>query len=225
MNPRLFTYLLCIGICALSSCKQFSNENSINKSTTSSEIQTKTSEDTIVVDCNYSFEEAIAGTKAPQKIIDQLTLIQVQYYSFDSLLHQGQIVCHKSIANDLKEIFDFILETRFPVGKVIPMVKYNESDPHSMNDNNSYCFCYRNASYSKHASGLAFDLNPMQNPLRWKKGYEHRKDLPENASYNPAAPGTLYPQHPVVLKFEEKGFRWGHHFKRNHDDHHFEKRR
>jgi hypothetical protein len=61
--------------------------------------------------------------------------------------------------------------------------------------------------------GLAFDLNPMQNPLRWKKGYEHRKDLPENASYNPAAPGTLYPQHPVVLKFEEKGFRWGHHFK------------
>lgn len=178
--------------------------------------------DSIVIDCDYSFEEAVAESKAPQNIIEQLTLIHVQYYSFDSLLHQGQIVCHQSIADDLTEIFDFIRDSRFPIAKVIPIVKYNDNDLLSMNDNNTYCFCYRNVSYSKHAIGKAIDINPMQNPLRWKEGYQHRKNLPENATYNPKAPGTFLPQHPVVLKFQEKGFRWGRFFRRNHDDHHFE---
>lgn len=222
ITNKIIYYILTICFLGISSCKQ-PTEKTTNLP--DSEYITKAPKDTLIIDCNYSFAEAVAGSKAPQTIIDQLTLIQVQYYSFDSLLHEGQIVCHKSIANDLTEIFHFIREIRFPVGQVIPIVKYNDNDLHSMHNNNSYGFCYRNASYSKHAKGLAFDLNPLQNPLRWKKGYEHRTNLPENAAYNPEAPGTLYLQHPVVLKFEEKGFRWGHNFRRNHDDHHFEKRR
>jgi len=35
----------------------------------------------VIIDCNYTFEEATRGTKAPEEIIQQLKLINVQYYS------------------------------------------------------------------------------------------------------------------------------------------------
>lgn len=41
-----------------------------------------TATDTIV-DCKYSFDEAIKGSKAPDSILAELELIAVHYYSFD----------------------------------------------------------------------------------------------------------------------------------------------
>ena len=117
----------------------------------------------------------------------------------------------------------FILQEKFPIEKVIPIVKYDWNDTLSMEDNNSYSFCYRDISYSKHAKGMAIDLNPRLNPVRWHKEYSYRKDMPENGTYNPEIPGTFTPEHPVVLKFKALGFKWGRHFKRNMDDHHFQK--
>lgn len=180
--------------------------------------------DSIIIDCNYTFEQAVAGSNAPQDVIDQLELITVHYYSTDNKLHRGQILTNKLIAADLHEIFRDIRQLKFPVAKVIPVVKYNWDDEASMSDNNSYSFCYRDVSYSKHAFGLAFDLNPFFNPNRWKPEYSYRKDEPVGAVFNPAVAGTLYPEHPVVEIFRKKGFFWGHYFRRNHDDHHFEKK-
>lgn len=180
--------------------------------------------DSVIVDCNYTFDEAIKGTKAPTNIIDQLELITVHYYSMDGKIHQGQLLTNKLIASDLRQIFKEILQYRFPVAKVIPVVKYNWNDEASMNDNNSYSFCYRNAEYSKHALGLAIDINPMQNPNRWKTEFSYRKDKPEGAVYNPINPGTFSQNHRIVLLFRDKGFLWGRYYKRNNDDHHFEKK-
>ena len=91
----------------------------------------------IIFDCNYTFEEAIAGIEIPKSIIKQLTLIEVEYYSFDEKLHHGQIIGNQKAAKDIKEIFEFIKSTKFPIAKVIPVVKYNWSDEASMNDNNT----------------------------------------------------------------------------------------
>ncbi len=180
--------------------------------------------DSIILDCNYTFDEAIAGTRAPKHVIDQLELFTVHYFAFDGEIHRGQLLANKLIVNDLREIFNEILQYRFPIAKAIPIVKYNWNDEASMEDNNTYCFCYRNADYSKHALGLAIDINPMQNPNRWKSEFSFRTDMPEGARYNPNAPGTFTPNHPIVLLFAEKGFLWGRYFKRNNDDHHFEKK-
>lgn len=177
----------------------------------------------IIVDCNYTFAEAIEGTKAPRSVTEQLELIDVEYYSMDGKIHRGQILTNKKLVADIKTAFEFILKEKFPVEQVIPVVKYNWNDELSMQANNTYSFCYRNVSYSRHAYGMAIDINPLLNPLRWKKEYSYRKDQPANATYNPEIPGTFSPEHPVVLKFKELGFRWGRNFKRNHDDHHFEK--
>lgn len=180
--------------------------------------------ESVLIDCNYTFEQAIEGTKAPKFVIDQLELITVHYYSMDGKIHQGQLLANKLITNDLREIFRDIFQSRFPVEKVIPVVRYGWNDEASMNDNNTYSFCYRNAGYSKHARGLAIDINPRLNPNRWKPGFSYRKNKPEGAVYNPNVPGTFTETSSVVALFREKGFFWGRNFSRNHDDHHFEKK-
>jgi hypothetical protein len=176
-----------------------------------------------IIDSHYTFNEAIAGSNAPKEILSQLQLINVKYYSTDGKIHQGQLLTNTMIAQDLKKMFEYFLLVRFPIEQVIPIVRFKWDDNLSMQANNSYSFCYRNASYSKHATGMAIDINPFFNPVRWKKGYENRIDKPIGAVYNPKVPGTFYILHPAILMFRKYGFRWGHNFTRNYDDHHFEK--
>lgn len=177
--------------------------------------------DTIVIDSNLSFEEAIEGTKAPQEIIEQLVLIDIHYRSVDDKIHRGQILTNKKLEEDVKHIFDFMLKNHFVIEKAIPIVKYNWSDSLSMDDNNSSSFCYRNITYSKHATGMAIDINPRFNPLRWKNS--NRPNQPEGAVLDTTINGTLHPEHVVVKEFRRLGFRWGHTFSKYYDDHHFEK--
>lgn len=174
-----------------------------------------------IIDADYSFGEAIAGTKAPQNIIDQLILFNVVYLSTDGQVHRGQILSNKEIEEDIRNIFQFMLDEKFVIEKAIPIVKYDWSDSLSMDDNNSYSFCYRDITYSKHATGMAIDINPRFNPLRWKE--EERPNKPLGAVLDTTVNGTLYPGHPVVNEFRRLGFRWGHSFTKFYDDHHFEK--
>lgn len=177
--------------------------------------------DTIIIDSQMTLEEALGGTIAPQQVIDQLAIIDVEYISVDGKLHRGQIVANKRIESDIKHMFAYMLENDFVVEKAIPAVKYNWSDSLSMDDNNSYSFNYRNVSYSKHAYGMAIDINPRFNPLRWKN--VDRENQPKGAVLDTTINGTLHPQHSVVKEFKRLGYRWGHTFSKYYDDHHFEK--
>ena len=215
MNKFLF-FLSLIFIFSFFSCSPEKNDTHPEKTA----IQI----DTVIVDCNYTFEEAIEGSKAPKLILKQLRLIDVQYYSTDGKIHAGQVLTNKKLVNDLVHLFEFMLQEHFPIAQAIPIVKYNWDDNLSMQANNCYSFCYRDVSFSKHASGMAIDINPYFNPLRWKAPYLHRHTKPAGAVYNPKVKGTFRNSHPVVIEFQKYGFRWGHSFKRNFDDHHFEKK-
>ena len=201
----------------LISCK---SKNDYNKSKLN-----QSSNDSLIVDCNYTFDQAIAGSKAPQYIIDQLTLLDVIYYSIDNKLHKGQILTNKLIAEDIRYMFDFMLKKKFPIAHAIPIVKYHWDDILSMQDNNTYSFCYRNVSYSEHAIGMAIDINPFLNPMHWKEGhkYGYRKDEPEGAVHDPKVKGTFTSENEVVLEFQKRHFHWGHTMTEKYDDHHFEK--
>ena len=174
-----------------------------------------------IKDSNYTFEEAVAESGAPNDIISQLELIEVVYISTDGETHQGQIVTNIEIADDVREIFAFMLREGFVIEKAIPIVKYDWSDSISMDNNNSFSFCYRDITYSKHANGMAIDLNPRFNPLRWKQN--NRANQPKDTQSDSTINGTLYPGHFVVEEFRSRGFRWGHTFTKYYDDHHFEK--
>jgi len=186
-----------------------------------------TEPDTTIIDSRMTFEEAIAGTKAPQDIINQLVLIDVAYYSTDNKLHRGQLLINRSIEKDIIAIFDSIKVWRFPIVQAIPIVAFDWDDGLSMAANNTSSFCYRKVAgtdnLSRHAEGMAIDINPFFNPMIWKPPYENRPVKPKNAQYNKKAPGTLYLEHPVVQEFLKRKFVWGYNFSKYYDIHHFHK--
>ncbi len=176
-----------------------------------------------VFDSAMTFDEAVAGCPAPRAVVSALRLMEVSYCGFDGRLHGGQLLVHASLEEDLRELFALIREACFPLYSVIPIVRYGWSDEASMAANNSSAFNYRfiagTERLSRHAAGLAVDLNPFQNPVI----YEDCEIQPPGAVYQPEAPGTLTESSPVVQAFLRRGWHWGGHFQHLRDYHHFEK--
>jgi peptidoglycan LD-endopeptidase CwlK len=176
-----------------------------------------------IIDSDMTFEQAIDGTKAPKKVIDELILLNVRYYSTDGKLHQGQLVIHKDVKEDVTAIFNLIESTKLTVEKVIPIVKYRWSDDASMLDNNTSAFCYRNIAgtnrLSNHSFGKAVDINPFFNPVVYPDG----RVSPKGAVYDTTRAGTLTESNIIVKEFLNRGWRWGRKFSKYADNHHFDK--
>ena len=181
-------------------------------------------QDAPIVDCNYTFDEAVKGLEIPKSILKQLTLVDVEYYSFDDKLHKGQVLINKKAVKAIKEIFEIVKGARFPVAKVIPVVMYNWSDQKSMNDNNTSAFNYRKVKGQKvlsaHSYGLAIDINPLQNPHIKGKSVQ-----PFAGKYELDKPGTILRDSKLVAEFRKRGWEWGGRWKSSKDYQHFEKKK
>ncbi len=177
----------------------------------------------IIIDCNYTFEEALEGIEIPSSIINELTLVEVEYYSFDDKLHRGQLVVNKKAEKDIKIIFNLIRELKFPIAKVIPAVKYNWDDEASMKDNNTVAFNYRKVKGSKvlsaHSYGMAIDINPIQNPH-----IKGKITLPQIGKYDQKGKGTILHDSKLVKEFVNRGWHWGGRWRSSKDYQHFEKK-
>ncbi len=176
-----------------------------------------------IVDCNYTFKEAIAGIKIPKKLSNELKLIKVKYYSFDGKIHQGQLLIQKDLVKDIEEIFNAIMSVKFPIAKVIPAVKYGWNDEKSMADNNTSAFNYRMVANTKaissHSSGRAIDINPKFNPQIKRNHY-----FPRGSKYEPSRKGTITANSLIVKEFLKRGWMWGGLWHNTKDYQHFEKR-
>ena len=216
--------LLIFTIISLSFMNTFAQHNSklINHSSNENETQSNNSAIELVLDSEFTLEEALTGQRLPASIKSNLTLVNVFYYGFDEKLHHGQLVVHKEVAEDVKEIFEIIREIHFPVEKVVPICKYKWSDEKSMHDNNTSSFNYRFISgskiLSKHASGLAIDINPKQNPYI-------KNDIisPASSVYDTGAKGTITADSRIVEEFKKRGWTWGGDWKSLKDYQHFQK--
>jgi hypothetical protein len=179
--------------------------------------------DNIIVDSDFIFSDAIAGTNAPLEIADRLSMADVCYFSFDGMRHQGQIIVDCSLEDDVSEIFTLIEKLKFPIGKAIPIVTYGWQDGESMAANNTSCFNYRviegTTKLSLHSFGRALDINPVQNPVIYPNGLI----APEGAVYNPQKKGAFTAANPIVQEFLKRGWHWGGNFEQPKDYHHFEK--
>ena len=183
----------------------------------------KHDESKIIIDCDYTFKESLAGIDIPKELINKLKLIEVQYYSFDGKIHQGQLLIHKDLAKEVKEIFKAIMSVKFPIAKVIPIIKYDWNDEKSMEDNNTSAFNYRivanTKTLSSHSSGKAIDINPKLNPQIKRNHY-----FPRGSKYQPEKKGTITSNSLIVKEFVKRGWRWGGFWNSTKDYQHFEKK-
>ena len=179
----------------------------------------------VVVDSNTTWAEERQKALAkgfPVSVVDRQTLIDVCYFSFDQRLHKGQIVMDQRLEGDVKKIFSYFLNQRFPIKSVIPISRFNWDDTASMLSNNTSGFNYRKIKgkneWSNHAYGQAMDINTVQNPY-----VNGRHVSPKGAKYNKSKAGTFVKGSGLVRQIKSLGWGWGGEWKNMKDYQHFEK--
>lgn len=181
----------------------------------------------IIVDATFDLEEVLKlrqDLPAPQEVLDRQKIVEVFYYSFDGNLHQGQMVIDTGLVEDIKGIFDLIRKIKFPVYSVIPMIdrRFMLDDERSISLNNSSGFNYRmivgTNKLSNHATGRAFDINPMQNPYI-RSDYRY----PPGIDYDPKLPGAIISGGEIAQYLKEKKWEWGGDWTDRKDYMHFQK--
>lgn len=168
------------------------------------------------------------GAQTPPAPLDTL---YVQHVDAQGETRQGVIVCNRAIAQDLRDIFAELYRQRYPIERIRPISDYDNDDERSMQANNTSCYCYRPVSgttkLSKHALGMAIDVNPLYNPC-----VRRRKDGTLQVEPSTGRP-YVNRQKPFKYKitqqdlcyrlFLQHGFRWGGNWRTLKDYQHFEK--
>jgi hypothetical protein len=172
---------------------------------------------------------AVLGSYAQQS--KDIVSIKVKYVNIEGQEKTGEIVCNKSIEKDLKEIFEALYEARYPIESIRPVSDYDGDDDRSMAANNTSCYNYRvmtgsTTKLSKHARGLAIDINPLYNP--YVKGKTVKPGEGRKYAYNRT--DKAHKGYPMITQrdlcyrlFKKHGFRWGGEWRTFKDYQHFEK--
>mgnify|MGYP002581862490 FL=1 len=160
---------------------------------------------------------------------DDLRYIKVLHVGFDGETHVGELVVNRVIADDVLDIFKQLYEAGYEIEKIRLIDEYDADDERSMRDNNSSAFNFRYISYSttlsKHALGLAVDINTLYNP--YVKKVDGRRNVePANAEkYTDRSVDFLHKidHDDLCYKlFVEHGFEWGGDWEHAKDYQHFE---
>jgi len=203
------------------------------------------SRNTIIIDADNSYApyQIFTAESLPEHIIHQitgssfhseapfdychlsyLTITHIDFYGHSRI---GNIIVAASIADEVLDIFREIYEYGFPIARVRLIDYYGADDYYSMADNNSVGFNFRviagTSTLSRHAWGMAIDINPIQNPFI-------RGDIiwpVAGAAYvdrTHVRPGMIIPGDVVYRAFTSRGWTWGGHWRVPIDYHHFERR-
>lgn len=163
--------------------------------------------------------------------IEDLRYLKLLHYDIEGKIRIGEIICNKSIALDLIDIFKELYKEKYPIEKMLLIDEYNANDDASMKDNNSSSFNFRSISgggkLSKHALGLAIDINPLYNPyVKIKPDGQLHIEPAEGEAYIDRSKEFNYKIDSTDLCYKlfiQHGFEWGGNWKTIKDYQHFEK--
>lgn len=142
---------------------------------------------------------------------DELRLLAVNYYGFDGLMHRGRLVVHASVADDVVDLMQVVIDSRFPIRQMRPIDEFEGSDETSADEDNTSAFNCRRTPlgtyWSEHSNGVAIDFNPVENPYHKDnllipsagEAYLNRSDV---------RPGMLVADSPVVKYAQAHGWLW-----------------
>ncbi len=144
--------------------------------------------------------------------LDDLRYLNVSFRGFDGAAHTGELIVHADVADGVVGAFRQLFDAGFPIEEMRLVTDADLAAPATGDGNNTAAFVCRvvrgGTRFSAHASGLAIDLNPFQNPYT-------RDDLvlPELASAyvdrDDVRPGMILDGDVVVTAFEAIGWEWG----------------
>jgi len=162
--------------------------------------------------------------------LSELRYLRLLYAGFDGKTHVGELVVHKTIADTILEIFRALYDSGYEIEKMRLIDDYGGDDHASLLDNNTSAFNYRvvegSKKLSRHAYGLAIDINPFYNPyVTYENGVEHIS--PEGSE--PYADREADFPHKIGKDgdlcwelFHARGFTWGGDWKSLKDYQHFQ---
>ena len=158
--------------------------------------------------------------------LGDLRYLRLSYVDFSGAVQTGEMVCNQAIAKDLVDIFRQLYLAAYPIRSIRLIDDFGGSDDASMEADNTSCFNYRKAvglrRLSRHAEGMAVDINPLENP--YVRGQSVRP-----ASAKPYADRDKDFPHKIdrtdlcYKLFREHGFSWGGAWRSARDYQHFEK--
>lgn len=160
---------------------------------------------------------------------EELRYLHILHVGFDNNAHEGELIVNKRIAEDVLDIFKELYKAGYQIENVRLIDEYNAQDELSMRDNNSSAFNFRYISYSttlsKHAMGLAVDINTLYNP--YIKQVDGRLNIePANAvnyvDRNRQFPHKIEHDDLCYKLFTKHGFEWGGDWEDSKDYQHFE---
>lgn len=162
--------------------------------------------------------------------LSELRYLRMLYRGFDGEAHVGEMVVNAQIAQTVLEIFRHLYDQDYPIEKMRLIDDYGGDDDASCLDNNTSGFNYRvvegSAHLSRHAYGMAIDINPFYNPyVTYENGVEHISppgsgpyaDRSADFPYKIGGEGDL-----CLELFKERGFTWGGNWRTLKDYQHFQ---
>ena len=165
---------------------------------------------------------------------EDLRYLTVLHKDKDGNTHQGEMVVHKLIAEDVLEIFEQLYDADYPIERMVLPDNYLADDETMMRDNNSSSFNFRFISHtnriSKHGLGMAVDINTLYNPYHKIVTNDDgsQEEVIEPATGKPYLDRTLDFDYKIengdlcYTLFTEKGFEWGGDWTDRKDYQHFE---
>lgn len=163
--------------------------------------------------------------------LDELRYVHIWHYNFNDDPVEGELICNEAIAQDLVEIFYELYRNEYQLEQVLLIDEFDGDDISSMEANNTSCFNYRpiqdSNRLSKHALGLAVDINPLYNPY-----ITYNTDGTEDVS---PVSGSTYADRSASFSYKidesdlcyklfiQHGFTWGGNWNSCKDYQHFQK--
>ena len=180
-----------------------------------------------ITGCSYPASDIVPD---PQILYDDLMYVHLLHYNFDGDVVPGEIICNKLIAQDIVDIFYELYLAGYQMEEISLIEKYDGDDELSMQANNTSCFNYRvvegSTQLSKHAYGLAIDINPFYNPYVTFQSDGTVHYAPEGseiyADRSASFPYKIDETDLCYRLFTERGFTWGGNWNSVKDYQHFE---
>lgn len=159
--------------------------------------------------------------------LDGLRHITMTYWGFDGRPHEdGRMVVNAKVAQKIADTFKKLYDQRFPIRRMELVDNYKGDDFDSIEADNTSAFNCRPAtgssSWSRHAYGMAVDINPGENPYVEPGGrIYHEKFAKFYKRRNAKDKGVIVAGDKVVKAFEAMGWKWGGYWSGTKDYQHF----